>query len=248
MVSLHARSTARLMTALAAAEVHVVLGWDPVPADGIEVLDVETCPPVVPARRAPPARREPSPSRTRPGTADRVAPRPNPVAYDRFAAAMDATGSPWTLVGTALGADDLLARVLSGFGIGLAYGSARGRPAFPVPCAAPDEPGLRFTRTLAWRRRGDPPRAGALPGPLGRHHGVPLSDGRARRPAYPTGRRDSAAPQPWVAPSCQPSRRLTVVSSTVSSSWFRVRRTTAPATIPSSAEQRVTGPDLGPEA
>ncbi|WP_348240797.1 hypothetical protein, partial [Salmonella enterica] len=47
----------------------------------------------------------------------------NPVSYDRFARAMDDTGVPWTLVGTAAGPDNVAARVLSGFGVGISFGS-----------------------------------------------------------------------------------------------------------------------------
>jgi DNA-binding transcriptional LysR family regulator len=196
MVSLQARSTARLMRELAARRVHVVLGWDPVLDDGIEALEVETCPLslVLPAAH-PLARRELL-------TLADIAPEPlvgwpraaNPVAYDRFAAAMDATGSPWTLVGTALGADDLLARVLSGFGIGLAYGSGTGAEAFPgAVCRPLDEPGLRFTRTLAWRSEEAHLALAPFVELIGRHHGVPVPEPDGRSDAAPGGAGRAAA-------------------------------------------------------
>jgi DNA-binding transcriptional LysR family regulator len=155
LVSLQARSTARLMEELAGRRLHVVLGWDPVIDDDTDTLELGTCPLslVLPADH-PLARRDHL-------TLADIAAEPligwprasNPLAYDRFAAAMDATGAPWTLVGTALGADDLVARVLSGFGVGLAYGSGTDAAAFPgAVCLPVDEPELRFTRTLAWRR------------------------------------------------------------------------------------------------
>jgi hypothetical protein len=102
---------------------------------------------------------------------------------------MDATGSPWTLVGTALGADDLLARVLSGFGIGLAYGSGTGAEAFPgAVCRPLDEPGLRFTRTLAWRREETHLALAPFVELIGRHHGLPVADGRDDASADGTSR------------------------------------------------------------
>jgi DNA-binding transcriptional LysR family regulator len=52
----------------------------------------------------------------------------NPALYDRFASAMDATGESWTLVGTAAGAENVTARVLAGFGVGLLFDSARTAP------------------------------------------------------------------------------------------------------------------------
>ena len=154
MVSLHARSTARLMSALAAGQVHVVVGWDPAPADGVEVLALEQGPVVA-------VLPEDHPAAVRGEiTLDELALEPligwprasNPVAYDRFAAAMDATGRPWTLIGTAIGTDDVVARVLSGYGVGVGYGGTADDGAFPGVVAVPVAGGsLRVTRTVAWR-------------------------------------------------------------------------------------------------
>lgn len=152
-VSLRARATSRLAAELAAREVHLLIGWDPDLDDDTESLALDTSPllAVLPATHALARRasvtladlaREPLLGWPRSA---------NPVAYDRFAAAMDATGRPWALVGTAQGHEDVAARVLSGFGIGVAYGAhmtATGVTGIVV--VAVDAPDLCFTRTLAW--------------------------------------------------------------------------------------------------
>lgn len=55
----------------------------------------------------------------------------NPRAYDALTAALSDTGAPWTYVGTASGIDNVMARVLSGFGVGVIFESFA--PARPVP-------------------------------------------------------------------------------------------------------------------
>jgi len=55
----------------------------------------------------------------------------NPVLYDTFAAAMDAAGAPWTLVGTASGVENVSARVLAGFGVGIVFDAVAA--ARPIP-------------------------------------------------------------------------------------------------------------------
>jgi len=55
----------------------------------------------------------------------------NPALYDTFAGTMDATGAPWTLVGTASGAENVAARVLAGFGVGIVFDSVAA--ARPIP-------------------------------------------------------------------------------------------------------------------
>jgi DNA-binding transcriptional LysR family regulator len=75
----------------------------------------------------------------------------NPALYDLFAGAMDATGAPWALVGTASGAVDVAARVVSGFGVGVLFESvAAARPIDGVRCVAlRDAPAV--PKTLVWR-------------------------------------------------------------------------------------------------
>jgi DNA-binding transcriptional LysR family regulator len=77
----------------------------------------------------------------------------NPPLYDRFARAMDDTGAPWTLVGTAAGAENTAARVLAGFGVGLVFDSVgAGRPIPGVSYVALGPGAPRFERRLVWRR------------------------------------------------------------------------------------------------
>jgi hypothetical protein len=76
----------------------------------------------------------------------------NPALYDEFAAAMDATGAPWALVGTTAGAVEVAARVMSGFGIGVLLESvARAQPIDGV-CAVTVRNGPVVDRQLVWRR------------------------------------------------------------------------------------------------
>lgn len=155
-VSLHARSTGRLLEDLQAGRLHVLLGWDPVPTDGVDVIELERHPMVAVLPAAHPAARRGHISPSELAAEPLVGwPRPsNPVAYDRFAATMDATGRPWTLIGTAIGRQDLVARVLSGFGIGVGYGQMAADDDFPGVVTVPvADDGLHVTRTLAWRRQ-----------------------------------------------------------------------------------------------
>src|SRR5690606_31774521 len=67
------------------------------------------------------------------------------------AAAMDATGKPWAMVGAASGAVEVAARVVSGFGVGVLLDVvAREGPVAGV-CAVPLRDGPTLIRTLVWR-------------------------------------------------------------------------------------------------
>ena len=77
----------------------------------------------------------------------------NPALYDSFARAMDTTGAPWTLVGTASGAESVAARVLAGFGVGIVFDSVAA--ARPIPGVAYVELGTGAPpvgQWLVWRR------------------------------------------------------------------------------------------------
>jgi DNA-binding transcriptional LysR family regulator len=76
----------------------------------------------------------------------------NPALYDRFAAAMDATGAPWALVGTAAGAVEVAARVVSGFGVGVVLETMARTPRIEGVRAVPVRDGPLIGRTLVWRR------------------------------------------------------------------------------------------------
>jgi DNA-binding transcriptional LysR family regulator len=95
-------------------------------------------------------------------TLDRLAAEPlitwprasNPLMYDRFAAAMDATGKPWSLVATATGIANLASRVMSSQGVGIIAAAVMRRHAFDGLCAVPlTHPTLRADRSLLWRKR-----------------------------------------------------------------------------------------------
>ncbi len=67
---------------------------------------------------------------------------------------MDATGAPWTLVGTASGAENVAARVLAGFGVGIVFDSVAA--ARPIPGVSYLPLGLGaplVERWLVWRCR-----------------------------------------------------------------------------------------------
>ena len=154
IVSLRARATARLMADLVAGRVHAVVGWDPAPAEGVERIELRRTPMVAVLPAAHPlARREEVPLGELAAEPLVGWPRAvNPTSWDRFAAAMDATGRPWALIGTALGADDLVARVRSGFGIGVGYGeNVPGSEVAAVVTRPLAAPGLEVVRTVVWR-------------------------------------------------------------------------------------------------
>jgi DNA-binding transcriptional LysR family regulator len=78
----------------------------------------------------------------------------NPLVYDRFACAMNATGVPWSLVATATGLANVASRVMSGQGVGVVPATAvasrqfRGLTYLPL-----GEGGPVLERTLLWYRQ-----------------------------------------------------------------------------------------------
>ncbi len=76
----------------------------------------------------------------------------NPALYDRFAAAMDRTGQPWTLVGTAIGAANVASRVLAGFGVGVLFESEAAANTLPGVTSVVLRAGApEVNRKLVWR-------------------------------------------------------------------------------------------------
>jgi len=94
-------------------------------------------------------------------TAERIASEPlitwprasHPVMYDKFAAAMDATGKPWSLVATASGVASLVSRVISSQGVGVIPSVVIRRRQFDgvrvIPLVDQD---LRLERALVWSK------------------------------------------------------------------------------------------------
>jgi DNA-binding transcriptional LysR family regulator len=76
----------------------------------------------------------------------------NPALYDEFASAMDATGAPWALVGTAAGAVEVAARVMSGFGVGVVLEPVAQAHRIDGVRAVTVRDGPVVSRTLVWRR------------------------------------------------------------------------------------------------
>ena len=87
-----------------------------------------------------------------PASRSSASPAIHPRLYDRLAAALDGTGRPWSLVGTAVGIVDVAARVLTGQGVGIVFApEAAARPLDGV-VAVPIADGPAVERTLVWRR------------------------------------------------------------------------------------------------
>jgi DNA-binding transcriptional LysR family regulator len=79
----------------------------------------------------------------------------NPALYDRFHGAMDSTGQSWSLVGTAVGLDNIASRVLAGHGVGvLPQPVVEGRVLPSIACVPVDD-GPSIERTAVWRQ-GEP--------------------------------------------------------------------------------------------
>jgi DNA-binding transcriptional LysR family regulator len=155
LVTLRAMPTPRLVAALDARKLHAAICWEPPSGDDLETLGLGVSHLVAVVPDAHPWAALDHITLRELADEPLVAwPRAvNPVAYDRFTAAMDATGVPWALVGTAAGADNVLARVLSGFGVGLLYqaiAEARRVPGVSYVRVADDA--AAFERKLVWRR------------------------------------------------------------------------------------------------
>jgi DNA-binding transcriptional LysR family regulator len=76
----------------------------------------------------------------------------NPRIYDELAEAMGRTGEPWTYVGTASGIENVAARVLSGFGIGIMFESfAPSRRIEGVVIVPIELPLADLDRVVLWR-------------------------------------------------------------------------------------------------
>jgi DNA-binding transcriptional LysR family regulator len=78
----------------------------------------------------------------------------NPLLYERFEAALNATGRPWSLVATASGFPNIVARVMSGHGIGVIPASAASaRPLRGMAVVPLGEGGPLADRAIIWRQR-----------------------------------------------------------------------------------------------
>jgi DNA-binding transcriptional LysR family regulator len=78
----------------------------------------------------------------------------NPALYDQFARAMDDTGEPWTLVGTAVGAANVASRVLAGFGVGVLFEAEAAANPLPGVTSVVLGAGMpAIDRKLVWRSR-----------------------------------------------------------------------------------------------
>jgi DNA-binding transcriptional LysR family regulator len=155
VVSLRAMTTPHQTRRIRDGRLHAAIGWEPEPDPDfyrVELGPAEFVAVVPPYHRF--AKRESL-------SVKELASEPligwpravNPTAYDRFARAMDDTGHAWTLVGAASGPENVAARVLSDFGVGVCFASAaQARPLdgvayIPLPDLRPD-----VERVLYWRR------------------------------------------------------------------------------------------------
>jgi DNA-binding transcriptional LysR family regulator len=78
----------------------------------------------------------------------------SPRLYDRFCAAMNATGRPWTLVGAATGPENVVARVVSGFGIAITIESYLPTPLAGSIVRVPiSGEAAEVARVLVWSKR-----------------------------------------------------------------------------------------------
>ena len=155
LVSLRAMSTGRQVRAVQEGRLHAAIGWVPELGPDLDslLLGTATLVAVVPASHA--LAEQDVTSLAEIAHEPLIAwPRSaNAVTYDRFAEAMDATGVPWTLVGTAAGADTVAARVLSGFGIGVLFESfAEVRPLEGLAYVPVKDEDPVIERMLFWRR------------------------------------------------------------------------------------------------
>jgi DNA-binding transcriptional LysR family regulator len=76
----------------------------------------------------------------------------HPALYDLFAASMDATGRPWTLVGTAVGIDNVASRVIAEHGIGVMPMPFTTERSFDSIACIPVSDGPALERRIVWRR------------------------------------------------------------------------------------------------
>jgi len=77
----------------------------------------------------------------------------NPLLYDAFESAMDATGRPWSLVATASSFANIVSRVVSGHGVGVIPAAAVGiRPPRGLAIVPLGEGGPVADRALIWSR------------------------------------------------------------------------------------------------
>jgi DNA-binding transcriptional LysR family regulator len=76
----------------------------------------------------------------------------HPALYDLFATSMDATLRPWTLVGTAVGIDNVASRVIAEHGIGVMPMPFTTERTFDSIACIPVSDGPDLERRIVWRR------------------------------------------------------------------------------------------------
>ena len=76
----------------------------------------------------------------------------HPPMYDRFCEAMDDTGNAWSLVGAAIGFDNVASRVMAGHGIGVVPAPVVGGRTLPSITYVPVEDSPALERVAVWRR------------------------------------------------------------------------------------------------
>lgn len=153
-MTLHAMTTRRQLRALEHRRLHAGVCWEPEVGDIFRsmLLEQANFVAVAPAQH-PLAQYDIVPI-------DRLADEPligwprwlNPNLYDCFAAAMDATDRPWSLVGTTVGVDNVAARVLLGHGIGIVPEPFASERSVEGVVHLPIGGGPMIDRVLVWRR------------------------------------------------------------------------------------------------
>ena len=153
-VTLRSLPTARQMSNLRQGKLQLALAWAPGIDEGLEAVELgRSSLVVVMPSNHPLAQRESV-------ALVEVAHEPlvawtrtlSPGLYDRFAAVMDATGAPWSLVGVANGFGNVVPRVLAGIGLGVMLESfAPTHPIDGIAIVRVRDADAQLPRMLVWR-------------------------------------------------------------------------------------------------
>ena len=154
VTTLHNMSTSQQIAALRRRRLHLGICWMPEVVEGLCYRDLGTAGLLAVVPEGHPIARKTDTKLACLASEPLIGwPRSlHPALYDRFHDAMDATGESWSLVGMAVGLDNVASRVLAGHGIGVVPQPVVAGRSLPSIAYVPVVDGPSIERVAVWRQ------------------------------------------------------------------------------------------------